>query len=544
MKKIISKLLFSIILILFPIVILADENFSISSSSLNIEVGSTKTFTITATNIIGNILISSSDNSIAALNLDEWNIDNSQENHTKDVTVTGITTGNAIITISVNATTANGQNINEQKTINVTVKNVSSNNSLSSIKIDDQIISGFNSLITSYNLNINESSINISATPEDPTAKVTDIGLKTLNYGSNKIEITVTAENGNVKTYTLNITRKDTRDTNNNLSTLTIDKGNFSFDKNKTNYTLIVDSDIEKITINATPESDKARIEGHGLKTLKYGDNKFEIKVYAENGNLKTYKLTINREDPRDTNNYLSDLSIDGIKIPFNKNVLSYSLNADNDVEKININAISESDKAKITGAGEKTLKIGENRFEIVVTSENESNKTYTIVITRLEKGQVPDDVKYIKSLTIDGIELEFDQSIIEYSLSLKDEDSLKFNYELEDDVIASVEGNENLKNGSVIVLKVTKGINSREYKFNIIKDEEEPVEIKKNKSKVWIIILVISGLLILGLIVLFIKLKKKKNNVEVIPETPTPNILNTEFHSDDEFKDIEKFDI
>ncbi len=626
MKKILTSIIILVMMVL-PIGVFAAGSVGVSPSSLEIEVGQTKKITITVSNVIGDVGITSSNTSVATVSKSSWDylfteseVEDGLTTKTYEITVTGVSEGTATITLNFDyASLDGGGDLTATKTVTVTVKRTSTNNNLASLKVDDDSVPDFSPSTTSYSVSTGNASVNITATPEDtngarvsgtgrknlnigtnkyeikvtaesgavktyiltitridnrstnnnlaslkvdnasvpnfsPTKTIytvetsnevvnisatpedtkatvasTNLGNKTLKYGTNKFEIKVTAENGGVKTYTLNINRIDNRSSNNNLATLTIDKGNIVFDKNKTSFEVKVDSNVEKVTISATTEDEKATIASGalGLKEIKYGSNKFEIKVTAENGNLKTYKLTIVRDDPRDTNNFLLELSTDNAKIPFNKNITSYSVNVENDIEKVLISATPESEKSTVSGTGEKKLKEGENRFEITVTAENQSVKIYTLTITRLKKGQVPEEYNYLKSLTIEGVDLEFDQSIVEYTLSLTDQDSLNFIYELEEGVLASIEGNENLKNGSVITLTVSKDTNSRKYTFNIVKEdvEEPPVTTSKKGGKSWIIFAIGGGLILLLLILLLLLKKKKSKEEEEVPETPTPDL-------------------
>ena len=87
-----------------------------------------------------------------------------------------------------------------------------------------------------------------------------------------------------------------TYSTNNNLKSLTISTGELSpkFSKDKTEYTVSLDSTIEKITVKASPEDSKATISGAKEYSLGLGSNKIEIVVTSEKGTKKTYKITIN----------------------------------------------------------------------------------------------------------------------------------------------------------------------------------------------------------------------------------------------------------
>lgn len=88
--------------------------------------------------------------------------------------------------------------------------NYSPNNWLSSLKIDGYDLSFDAAKTKGYSLTVasSVSSVNISATTVNSKAKISGTGTKSLNYGNNAVEVVVTAENGNKRTYTVNITRK------------------------------------------------------------------------------------------------------------------------------------------------------------------------------------------------------------------------------------------------------------------------------------------------------------------------------------------------
>lgn len=91
-----------------------------------------------------------------------------------------------------------------------------------------------------------------------------------------------------------------------------------------------------------------------------------------------------NTQTPTDTkskDNTLSSLSVsNGTLSPeFKSNTTSYTVNLSSDITKVSITAKANDSKAKVTGIGEKSLKIGENKYRVVVVAENGSSKTYTI---------------------------------------------------------------------------------------------------------------------------------------------------------------------
>lgn len=90
---------------------------------------------------------------------------------------------------------------------------------------------------------------------------------------------------------------------------------------------------------------------------------------------------------PKSSNSFLSSLSIDGIELEekFDKETLEYTATIPAETEKIKINAQLADSNAKVNGVGEVTVSPGLNTFEIVVTAENGSKRTYVLKATVLE---------------------------------------------------------------------------------------------------------------------------------------------------------------
>jgi hypothetical protein len=88
----------------------------------------------------------------------------------------------------------------------------SNNNNLSALSISSCTLNpSFNSGITTYNCNVENSvsSVTVSATKADSKASITGTGVVNLNVGTNTVKISVTAEDGSTKTYSVTITRKE-----------------------------------------------------------------------------------------------------------------------------------------------------------------------------------------------------------------------------------------------------------------------------------------------------------------------------------------------
>lgn len=267
-------------------------------------------------------------------------------------------------------------------TINITrPDNRSKDNNLSSLSLSNGEIN-FDVNKTNYDINIDASTTAITATAQDTKSTVIGTGVKNLNYGVNKFDIVVTAENGTTKTYTINVTRNDNRDTNNYLSSLTTNVGLLEFNKDKLNYTLSVSNNIEEATITATAESTKAKLEGVGNHKLEVGENNFIIKVTAENETSKEYKLTIIREklETITTNNNLKNLIIKDHNINFDSSTKDYAITTKENTLDITVEL--ENSEATYEVIGNENLQDG-SIIQIIVTDKEGNNNIYRLKISK-----------------------------------------------------------------------------------------------------------------------------------------------------------------
>lgn len=285
-------------------------------------------------------------------------------------------------------TAANGKKTNIY-TLKVTRKK-STNTNLADIKVLNKgtnYLQGFTKTNPDYNIVVDNSidEVSIVVTLDDNINQtVTGDGIKKLVTGQNEFDIIVTAASGDSKKYTIIITRS--LNGNNKLSSLEVVDHELtpSFNKNTTSYTSTVDSDVEEIMIKATPEEETATVEGAGLKTLQTGTNTFNINVTAENKDVKTYVVVITKKASSDSS--LKSLSIKEALLneAFSKEKTSYTASVDNKVDEINVIATANDDKVKsITGTGNIKLKTGDNTINIVVTAEDNTTTTYTIIVNR-----------------------------------------------------------------------------------------------------------------------------------------------------------------
>lgn len=137
-----------------------------------------------------------------------------------------------------------------------------------------------------------------SAESEDDSTKVLNTDTKTFNNTITKIGIIVTAENGDKRTYIVNIVRNKSDD--NTLKSLSINPGTLkeAFQSNLKNYTAEVEANVESITVTAVlNDADHAKIvEIIGADNLTVGENPITIKTQAENGAETSYEIKVTRK--------------------------------------------------------------------------------------------------------------------------------------------------------------------------------------------------------------------------------------------------------
>lgn len=337
--------------------------------------------------------------------------------------------------------------------------NKNSNNNLSSLIVTNTNIV-FDKNTTVYNLTTEASSTYISAARETTTSTISgDIGKHDLKIGKNQFIIRVTAENGNKKIYTINITRESGKSTNNYLKSINLSDGNIDFKKTTTTYNINVDNNIGKITIDANLDDSKSSFEnGFGPRTinLSLGNNTVYIKVKSESGQVRTYTLYINRNDGRNSDSSLKNIKLSSGKISFDKDTLEYKVTVGYNVDKMKIEATPNSAKSKVTINGNEDLSVGDNVFKIKVEAENGKVTIYSINVVRKEQGEKISDNNNIKSITIKNHSIDFKSNVYKYTVKANEKE-LDLTITLDDEnATYKITGNNDLKNGSEIKIKVT----------------------------------------------------------------------------------------
>lgn len=417
-------------------------------------------------------------------------------------------------TISLNNVIYSDSNFNKVNisSVNKNIRITSLNNYLKALSISVGSIN-FNPNTLSYSVTVDSDNIVISCEKEDSKATLSgDIGSMNLKYGVNTFKINVTSESGEVRTYLLNVTRVDNRSSENKINSLTIGGVKLNFDENKTEYTVSVDNKVSLVKIDATlKDSNSSFVNGYGPRTINLveGNNRIELRVSAENGVVRTYAINIKREedpDNRSDDNYLKDLNIKDNDIDFSKDKTNYEITVDYNTDSLDINPKLSSGKSNVEIIGNENLKVGENTIIVRVTAKDKSVREYKIIVTKKDKDQVLSNNSYLKSITIEGYNIDFKKNVYNYTLKIKNEETLNINAITEDETAkVRIVGNNNLNNNNVIKIIVTaedKSVST--YSITISK--------KKNINYL-LITVIIETVIIIG-IILYLALRKKKSDV------------------------------
>lgn len=175
------------------------------------------------------------------------------------------------------------------------------------------------------------------------------------------------------------------------------------FKRDKTEYSVEVPNSVSKVNVYATPLDSKAKVtSGAGEVSLKEGNNTVKVTVTAEAGNTKTYTLTIKRatesenvEQSEDTSKTtdkvedefgISSLEIKNVKLTpsFKTGTYEYTAELNEELSKLDIDAIATDEDATIEILGNENLQQGENTITILVRNDKiEKIATYQITVNK-----------------------------------------------------------------------------------------------------------------------------------------------------------------
>lgn len=240
-------------------------------------------------------------------------INSSKDLFTVTFKVKNVAAGTAIKVSYTNVKASDGKTDANIGTVSyrVTVAEpLSANNALASLTVSNATISpAFNANTTSYTANVpfSVSKLDVKATAADSKAKVNISSPDLTPGGDTNVTVTVTAENGSKKTYTIKVHReKDPNyvaSSNNDLSEITVEGFLLSpvFSADRTDYVVWLPYETESVKVNGKAADNKANVQVVGGDNLLPGqDNLVKVICTAENGETKEYTVIVKRAAAHD----------------------------------------------------------------------------------------------------------------------------------------------------------------------------------------------------------------------------------------------------
>ena len=406
----------------------------------------------------------------------------------------------------------------------------------------------FASGTNSYILDVPEDTkeVNFSATPNDSKAKVKSGEKCELTGDTTSCEIVVEAEDGTTKTYTVKVKKPSAPPiveppvTSADATLKLLDVSGFTlsptFNSDITNYSMKVANNITGLLVDAIPTDPEANVKVEGNLGWKEGVNVITITVTATDGTKKVYTVNVTRREAKDpskeindstsSDNYLKSLVVsDGTLSPnFDKNTSNYLITVPRGTTNLKIDALPNSEKAKVYIEGNDNLKIGYNTVLITVTAEDGSKRTYSINVYRSDQ----EGNNLLDDLIVEGesISPKFDPNINEYEVNVDNVDEINVKA-LAKNPNAKVEiiGNKNLQDGrNLVQVKVTDENGFTKSYFLYVNKKSKKTLLGMTLGQ-WLTLLGILLLLGLLLFIIFLLLKKKDKKEEKKVEQQAPVI-------------------
>ena len=138
----------------------------------------------------------------------------------------------------------------------------------------------------------------------------------------------------------------------------------------------------------------KAIAKGSGAITVKsagaltWGKEKLSLSIGSKSVTVITQA---DLEASYSKNNNLKSLSVQGYNISpaFKSNITDYKVDVNSNTEQVTIVASKEDSRSSISGVGTYDVSEGENKFNITVTAENGSTKTYKLIVNVIDPNPI-----------------------------------------------------------------------------------------------------------------------------------------------------------
>ena len=360
----------------------------------------------------------------------------------------------------------------------------------------------------SFSMTVKANSDNGVKVTVTPVGKMSDSSgnLKNVSGGSISIAGKSTPNGKDDSTNTKNNDKKSNNKDNNDTTEPTFKSANDKvYATGDINIRKNYSADSDKIgTLKAGESVTRTGISDNGWSKVSYNGG---------TGYIKT-SLLITEEPSKASDKALKTLEVtpEGLDPEFNPETTSYTLNVGADVEKLEIKAAPNDEKATVEITGNESLVAGDNAVKITVTAQDGTTRIYTINVKKGEEATLG-----LSSLKINGYTLspKFESNVYEYKINVLDPNITKLDVSaVANDENATIEitGNTNIINGeNVINITVTSQDGKETVTYQIHVTKNTVVANTNNKDIITYGAIVGSVILIVIIILIIVKHKKNK---------------------------------
>ncbi|UKS24085.1 cadherin-like beta sandwich domain-containing protein [Paenibacillus sp. HWE-109] len=266
---------------------------------------------------------------------------------------------------------------------------LSSDASLVDLGVNGTTVHGFATDKLSYALSVPyETTVTtVTYTAASPSATVAVNGGENLVVGNNAITVTVTAQDGTTKIYSIAVTRQ-TQSLSSDASLVDLRVNGTTvngFASDKLGYALLVPYETTVTTVTYTAASSAATVAVHGGENLVVGNNAITVTVTAQDGTTKIYSIAVTRQTQAlSSDASLVDLRVNGTTVNgFASDKLGYALLVPYVTTVTKVTYTAASLFATVAVNGGENLVVGNNPVTVTVTAQDGTTKVYSIAVTR-----------------------------------------------------------------------------------------------------------------------------------------------------------------
>jgi hypothetical protein len=316
-----------------------------------------------------------------------------------DTAATAVVTGATSLitgtnTLTVVVTAANGTTT-ATYTVSLVVAGLggefSNDTSLSTFKIDGKTVVDGGSL----NVGLGRTSVTVEAVPTNAYATAVAAGNTNLVDGSNPVTVTVTADDGTVKVYSVSVIVAAPSSVK-TISSVTVNSTDFTTGFNA-DQSFDLPFGTTQATVSVTPTSNVATVAVTNNTGLSAGVNNVSVVVTAEDGTTANYTVKLNVA-AANANTALSALTVNGSSL-----LTASSLDLPFGTTAVSVEATTEASTSTFIVLGNSNLVTGSNTLTVRVTAQSGATQDFVKTLNVLAASSD----KAITGITVNGSVVE-----------------------------------------------------------------------------------------------------------------------------------------